>query len=277
MEDIATFSGLQQTPCFILSTGRTGTTSLTRYLKNQMPQLNCHQEPQPSWFFNLYSNLATQGHAPAFLSRFTKRHYLKARKGLLAATANTRYVEINPFIYGMGPELKELFGAIRIIHITRHPYTYIQSIQNFRPQAWRALFRNMPYWNLDARQAVKTNGYPGSTLTQIEKKAWAWRLINEKIDSYRAFAENFQQVRFEKLFTQPSFDENRKLFDALSEPQLGSPTSSASEIKLNASNTSTVLTWQDWLKAVFANVQRICSTGMHKYGYSELGPETIPQ
>ena len=187
-------------PYFILSTGRTGTTFLYRFLNRHFQALACYQEPAPSWIFRLYANLCAVRQPSPWIEALMRKYFIRSRTRLGKAKSGPLYIEINPFLYGSGAMLTELDKSVRILHMVRHPAGYIESSLNFNPQGWRVLFKNFPVWNLNVSKAWRDKNIPWQRLSDIEKKAWQWVYINHKLKSYASLAAGYLRVRFEDLF-----------------------------------------------------------------------------
>ncbi len=189
---------------FVLSTGRTGTTFLYHFLRRHYPDVICSQEPSPSWIFNICSNLRTERRLPRFCLPLIERHFITSRSPLLRnyeERKSAKYIEISPFLYGLGDTLRQTLGSIKVIHMIRHPLSFITSTLNFRPKSWRGLFVDMPFWNLNIRHVFRNRKIPWKRLSKLERLAWQWVCINEKIRSYQRDGANFLTIRFEDLFS----------------------------------------------------------------------------
>ena len=136
-----THSNTTQENYFVLSSGRTATTYLTALLQNGSSEFDCFQEPFPGWFFQIMSNLAAAGKLPAALRGPVKSAFLSFRQKLKKKCRTSKLVEINPFLYGLGPVLNDAVGPFHLIHMVRHPFGFIQSSLNFKPGGLKNLDR----------------------------------------------------------------------------------------------------------------------------------------
>jgi hypothetical protein len=125
--------------------------------------------------------------------RITKLYQL-SRKKLFRKLGNRLYIESSNFMFGCIPALNEVYEEIRIIHIVRHPVSYVKS--HLGHGFWRGhkkLFaRFVPYWleKLEVEQ-------PGNP---IQLLAARWNLVNKQIQRYST-SNTYMLVRFEDLFS----------------------------------------------------------------------------
>ena len=261
---------------FVLSTGRTGTTFLYHFLGHLYPMLGCFQEPPPNWFYNFASNLYVTGAVGKVQKSLIRRHFLWRRNRLIQKMEGNKYVEINPFIFGLGPFLKELLGEIKILHIIRNPLTYIPSVLNYLPPVlyrfpapWRPGLRDRFLWNLNVDR--------GKALSNIEKKAWFWVSVNREIASYETFSAKYLRLKFEDLFS-PERDLRdttlRKLFAFMALLPPGDWNSSELASKKNERRENFVPDWGQWDEQTRASVLEICRPLMEEFGYAAERYET---
>jgi hypothetical protein len=177
-------------PVFILSTGRTGTQFFEDYI-NQTSEAVCRHEPWPSRRFKFLSNLYLNQKVS---SRYVGRIYQRSRKKLFRALQGRSYIESSNFIFGCMAPLKEAYGEVKIIHMVRHPVSYVSS--HLGKGFWRGhkrfFARHVPYW-LETL-SVEDRSDP------IQLLAARWDYVNRQIGSY---AEDYPylRVRFEDLFS----------------------------------------------------------------------------
>ncbi|MCZ6674042.1 MAG: hypothetical protein O7C75_14015 [Verrucomicrobia bacterium] len=177
---------------FVLSTGRTGTVFIAKKLSQLFPDILTVHEPGMSRYQYLLGNFSRQWPiVTPFLHRwfwFSRPEIHNNREGYPQG-----YIEINPFLSSFSDVLSELEVPLRIVHVVRHPYTWISSMSDFKASGYRKTFINyLPY-----NQPVP----PGETArNHLERLAWRWRLYNENIVRLKQEATSFSQVKFEELF-----------------------------------------------------------------------------
>ncbi len=183
-------------PIFILSTGRTGTQFFEDYINKTSNNAVCKHEPRPSWRFkflsNIYLNNMISGKTVADIYRYS-------RKSLFKDINCEIYIESSNFIFGCINALNEYYNNIKIIHIIRHPVTYIESHLNhgFWKGHKKLFAKYVPFW------LEKFNIHNYSNPVHILSERWNY--VNKQISSYKE-TNNYILVRFEDLFS-----DNRKL------------------------------------------------------------------
>lgn len=180
---------------FILSTGRTGTQFFAKYLTQTCNDVLCLHEPHPTRRFKWYSNfyLTKRLSAPFVASQF-----VKTRRKILRSFEGREYVESNNMIFGCIPPVSSEMETLKVIHIIRHPLTYIQSHLN--KGFWNGIkgftARNIPGWVEFFDKEIRKSNDPVMIL------AARWIYVNRVIRDYR---EEFPYLcfRFEDLFLKP--------------------------------------------------------------------------
>lgn len=262
---------------FVLSTGRTGTTFLAEFLEKHFPALESVQEPPGSWAFQIYSNFFLQGsNSPAF-RRFVQRHYLRDRSRLWTGARAEKYVEINPFLYGCADVLGERAASWKVLHLVRHPFTFIPSILNFKPRSWRVWFMHAPLWNPDIRKASGGCGTPAGP-SAIENRAWQWLLMNQKIRSYEGKCARYERVLYEDLFygEEPARRAAwEKVADFLGLEKFEIPAKRDIEKRVNGRQRNRVPGWDQWDARVLQSVIGICGDEMRRLGYDLHAPRVF--
>jgi len=183
-------------PIFILSTGRTGTQFFEDYINQTSNKALCKHEPRPSWRFkflsNMYLNNKISGKTITTIYRFS-------RKSLFNDINSKIYIESSNFIFGCINALNEYYNNIKIIHIIRHPVTYIESHLNhgFWKGHKKIFAKYIPFWL--ERINIQNHSNPVHILSE------RWNYVNTQISLYRE-TNKYTLVKFEDLFS-----ENRKL------------------------------------------------------------------
>ena len=268
---------LETDPYFVMSTGRTGTTFLTEFLNRHFPSLGCFQEPRPSWVFNVYSNLYCEGRLKR-VRKIVKNYFIASRNRLVKNFTGRQYIEINPFIYGMGDIFKEAFGEIKILHLVRHPLSFISSALNFRSQGWRAHCVDLPIWNLNVEIAWRKQQICWRKLSKIQRKAWQWCYINDKIQSYQEICKEYLCVKFEDLLSEEHTlreETMKKILSFLKLPKLERIFPQEFERKVNPSQASTSLNPAEPAPEIREAVSQICGPFMQVFDYSLERPTFV--
>ena len=190
---------------FILSTGRTGTQFFAKYLTDSCKNIICLHEPHPTRRYKWFSNFYLTG---KISSRFIATQFLKDRKRILQQLEGQEYVESNNMIFGCISPLRTAFETVKVIHIIRHPVTYI--ISHLNKGFWNGIkgftARNIPGWVEFVDKDIRKSNDPVLIL------AARWIYVNRIIQNYQ-HDFSYLCVRFEDLFVNP----DEKSFQSLNE------------------------------------------------------------
>lgn len=188
-------------PVFILSTGRTGTQFFEDYINQTTNKAICKHEPKPSRRFKFLSNLYLN---QKISDRTVIDIYNFSRKSLFKTLDNTIYIESNNFIFGCIPALNQHYPNIKIIHIVRHPVSYIESHLNhgFWKGHKKFFAKHVPYWL--EKMDVDTKNEP------VKLLGARWKYVNEQIESYKE-TNDYLMVRFENIFSKDQEKASEKL------------------------------------------------------------------
>ncbi|MFP4168038.1 MAG: hypothetical protein ACLFSY_04220 [Desulfonatronovibrionaceae bacterium] len=182
------FNDVPEKMFFILSTGRTGTHFFEKYINSTCERHICLHEPKPSRRFKILSNLYIQG---KISDQFVFYRYLQARKRYFKGNKGCSFVESNNFMFGCIPAISKYLNNVNVIHIVRHPVSYI--ISHLNHGFWRGrkkvIAKYMPYWLEDI----------GRKDDPVRILARRWGYVNERINSYNPLLR-YMCIRFEDLF-----------------------------------------------------------------------------
>lgn len=183
-------------PIFILSTGRTGTQFFEDYINQTSNNAICKHEPRPSWRFKFLSNMYLNN---MISDKTVTNIYLFSRRSLFEHIHNLIYIESSNFIFGCIKAFNEYYNNIKIIHIVRHPVTYIESHLNhgFWEGHKKLFAKYVPLW--------LENVSPKDPRNPIHILSERWNYVNKQISSYRE-TNKYIVIKFEDLFSK-----NRKL------------------------------------------------------------------
>jgi len=178
---------------FILSTGRTGTQFFEEYITATSGEAFCLHEPPPSRRFKFYSNMYLAGRIS---DKKIVGQFLKCRKNILRRFPGMRYIESSNFMFGCIPSLNTHFEDIGVIHITRHPESYVKSHlgHGFWNGHKKFFAKHVPYW-LEKLEVEDRNN-------PVELLAARWVMVNRKVASY-ADTNPYLRIQFEELFSSP--------------------------------------------------------------------------
>ncbi len=187
------------TPILVLSAGRTGTVFLTRTLPDLFPQLVAMHEPAGSRTTLMLGNARNWSGAGTLLLRRRLRRQLSERwSGLQPGQIG---LEVNPMLCPVAELLPELVQPLRVVHLVRHPASWVRSIRTFRASTrFRNVIDHVPF----------ANPYPSPRppgwwrANRVERALHRWVYCNEQILSLQPVADAYALVRYEDLFGGPS-------------------------------------------------------------------------
>jgi hypothetical protein len=252
---------------FILSSGRVGTTSLREYLKENVSKIDVAFEPKSSRrAFMLWNMEQLFGlNNTCSESYMLKQRFIDYRK---IKQGHTR-IEINPFISPFCKVLSENIENMHVVHIIRHPYTWINSIMSFRALGWnKFVIDSIPFTRIRHPLAKST----WSALTEAEKFAWRWRLHNEQIlESVNNFGE-YKLIKYEDLSLGENEIKIKNLNDVMKVliPEYDTTSININKLgKYNTSNGSKKSVLDNLTEEARDNIHGICKPLMKIFSYSE--------
>ena len=254
---------------FAVSTGRTATNALSAYLPQVYPSVTGLHEPKPARMFRIVSNM----HLCGKISEPTVARllYLARRKRINELKGGT-YFEANGFLHGCLDAFDHTFHNVKVIHIVRHPITYIRSHINHG--AFLGLKgmagRLMPYWLLKPDYYDQRSGLKWYELSFEERLAWRWVVVNQALERGESlFGDRYLRVRYEDLFA----DSGQRL--GIITNWLGLPyderiSTVIRSQRYNASKRDTARPLEDWPGRVREHVYSLCESQMARYGYERI-------
>lgn len=148
----------------------------------------------------MLSNLAAMqlpsiGQSP---NRLATRLYAASRKRWLNDCQDRIYVEINPFLSNILPNIAVSDAAPDgMLHIVRHPLSWVASMIQFGAYSWRRpLVPYLPY--VYYRPPYGATGW--NKLSFARKLAHEWNYRNNRILEARSVSRNYACIRYEDLF-----------------------------------------------------------------------------
>ncbi|MFQ5416115.1 MAG: hypothetical protein ACE5FL_03595 [Myxococcota bacterium] len=252
---------------FILSTGRTGTKAIAHHLDGCEPGVLARHEPGPSRLLGIASNLAICGRVDraslSWLLRGSHRAALRERDASLI-------VESNPFLHGFLEVLDDVFQRARVIHVVRHPDTYITSALDWGSHAGaRGLAsRFIPYWVLTPDLVEPAPARRRRDMSDAEWLGWRWAAVNRHLNrGVELFGDRYLRVRFEDVF-----DAERGGMDAINRC-LGlavdaSGSARREVVQINASRPRGNPRPAEWTPALRERIRESCGELAALYGYT---------
>ena len=172
----------QQSPIFVLSTGRTGTKLMTKLLARSKA-LKAYHEPSP--VINYYGKAAWQRDTPdAFLEGvFDGARYELIRDAFILGKT---YAETNNRITFMAKFALALYPNARFVHLIREPYSFVKSAVG---HGWYGKS------NIHDEGRIRPENSQG--LRQVEILAWLWQETNTFISEFMKGVADPMKFRFE--------------------------------------------------------------------------------
>lgn len=185
--------------CWVLSTGRCATVTLTR-LFQLCTSANSYHEVIPKLFSigrdaYLYYN-------DVIKTEKIKNKFLKKRKELFgkAETGNKKYIEIGPHVTFLPYIIDSIFPNSKFIHLVRNPIDVIISGMN------RAAYRNHSSDKLRIRPRPKSEYFNDwEKYSQLQKLSWFWMTTNQWIVD---FMEGIPKERKLLIHSEDIFENN---------------------------------------------------------------------
>jgi hypothetical protein len=250
----------------ILSTGRTGTKAIAHHLDGRGQGVVAHHEPAFSWVLGVASNMYR-------CERIERRQLAwllaRTRRKRVEAGATRLYVESNPFLCGFIDVLDEVLGEVCVVHIVRHPGTYVTSALDWGSLSGlkRVASNSFPYWVckpelLDA-QPVRSWG----EMSDPERLAWRWANTNRYLNRGEAlFGDRYLRIRYEELFD-PGQRGLDRIVDWLGLTAAPDPPEERTLPLMNASHRGEHLRHWNWPPELRERVIDSCADLLELYGY----------
>jgi len=258
---------------FIISSGRTGTYFLSQFFSNYFENVLSVHEPYPDLF-----DISMRGIRKNWKEQKKLSKVKSARNRQLLQiyrSQNLFYIESNPNLILLIPEIRKIFEDLKILFITRNIESYILSAYSKSPvNKKEVLFYN----DNDHRKRlsaidVKDKEYSMNwyEMDRLEKIAWWWNYSNKLI------IENYNEkdsmlMKFEDLFESSQKQENlNKMitffglhdFQKYDEKEV----KEIFALKSNETRTKLVDKFIDIEKETQANILKISASVKEKLGY----------
>lgn len=243
---------------YILSTGRTGTSSIAGILGRLFPEHRVSHERAGTRILNILANMNSVGYAPRGLFQFFWNRAFKDEEP---------FVEVNNFLWRASslagrPEQNDL-----IIHVVRDPRDYIESHMNISQQRLKSYLANqwVPFWQPRLQLGQRSN----TVLDEVSKFAAIWALKNSYLDRYES--TKYCLVRFEDLFsnTPEAYSTTWEPLVAKIEKALGASAQieNFDVLKQNESGFRAGQGWRQWNNERARCVDSLCGSQARAYGY----------
>jgi hypothetical protein len=186
---------------YILSSGRTGTMFLEKFLNTQCPDVIAVHEPFPTREQMMLANLRNDWGLGGSLLARTFRTSREARD---RQHRNT-YVEINPFLCALTDLLPDPARELRVVHMVREPASWAVSMVAFKASTkFRHIIDYVPF----AKPYPSPRPAGWGSLSEIDKALWRWHWCNSRLAALKDVTPYYCLVRYEDLFTENASGRN---------------------------------------------------------------------
>lgn len=249
---------------YVFSTGRTGTTLLREFIKKRNPEFKIAFEPSPSRQAFILWSAGMRGLMQEDIGR--NLIYKWRRKELLQRNEGQIRIEFDSYLSPLVAEMLDYSISPIIVHMVRHPYSWIRSAENFKAAHWRRFIIDyLPFAKLIPPKASTS----WSGLNTIERSAWRWVYYNEKLLECEKAGQNYLCVKYEDFISSDSKIRNETVNKILHmlDPQHDTELDIEWSEKMNESSHGKIDHWQDWPTQTLSNVREICGDLMDNFGY----------
>ncbi|MCW9709184.1 sulfotransferase domain-containing protein [Fodinibius salsisoli] len=174
-------------PVWVLSTGRTGTNTMTELFKLS-PLIDAFHEPAPELFqfsYDYFMNQIDRSDAKQMLK------YLRDELVFRSYRDGFIFVETNNRLAYIADLLLDLYPSSKFIHVYRNPYDFIRS--GMRRSYYQGHMRD--YARIHPIQS-EPDHEQWKTYTAIQKTAWNWKRVNEYCLNFMATLPQEQKMSF---------------------------------------------------------------------------------
>lgn len=183
----------ESTPCWILSTGRAGSSWLAGLLALS-ENLDAHHEATPR-----LQELPNQAFHRQDQGEWLEGVVRAARSELVlsAVIQGRHYIECNHTLTPFAPALSRVFRKSRFVHLSRHPGDFIRSALRM------GFHQSDTVWEMGRIRMADENAWNG--LEPLQKLAWYWKACNEFIEDFgnKLGPERFLTLSYEQLASKP--------------------------------------------------------------------------
>jgi hypothetical protein len=259
-------------PVWVLSTGRTGTNTMTELLKLS-PYIDAFHEPAPELFQFSYDYFMQQ-----IDRREARRSLIYLRDELLFRSVRDGFVfvETNNRLAYISDLLLKLYPASKFIHIYRNPYNFIRS--GMRRNYYRGHMRD--YARITPSK-LDLSYDDWDTFTDLQKVAWNWKTVNRHCLGFMKNLPDTKGISFssEDFFTAKS-SLIESLFNFVGSENYHPPAGDIRRVmgqKHNAQKKGQFSKPSDWTDRQVEQVNKIIGPVAQKLSYELIPAEPSPQ
>lgn len=174
---------------FFVSTGRTGTTFLTRFFNTAVENAFSRHEPRPVFRRNKARYIKGE------FKSYEKIRFRFTRQQWFNAEPEDWYVESNHHLFAAIPMIREAFPEAVIIHVIRDGRDVVTSWLN----RYRYITNNnLPAEDIGDKEAVQL----WESWNPLQRTTWLWKTVN----THTRKSKPDLTIRFEDIFTESPED-----------------------------------------------------------------------
>lgn len=253
-------------PVWVLSTGRTGTNTMTELLKLS-PRIDAFHEPAPELFQFSYDYYKGELASPDALKTLM---YLRDELVFRSYRDGFIFVETNNRLTYVADLLLTLYPASKFIHIYRNPYEFIRS--GMRRNYYSGHMRD--YARIQPREDESSYYEGWKDFTDLEKVAWNWKEINKLCLDFMQDLPNHQKMSFSsEAFFNANSDLVNNLFTFIGSAYYRPPQSDVNRVmgtKYNAQKEGQFSRVTEWTTPQLKKVNSIITPVARKLSYELL-------
>ena len=190
---------------FIVSSGRTGTWFFADFFSEpNFKNIYSVHQPEPDMFHIAVDDKIRANKTKYFL--VDRILYTRAPTCKYLVDSGTHcYVESNPYISTLIPELRATFPKVKFLYLVRDPKSYVVSSYNYSPPNGNG---KLKMYDLDdQRDHLRANDFADDPyankwgeMSRFEKICWNWAKYNEVILQDTTGRNDTLMLRFEDIF-----------------------------------------------------------------------------
>jgi hypothetical protein len=249
-------------PVFLVSTGRTGTKFFSRLFSRHASGVAAYHTSQFTRLINVLGNFYALHQGTRFLVKGLWK-FLKFGK---ICSSPKRYIECNPYYYGIVDIILEMFPHSKIICVVRSPKTFVISHLRWEKQRWQSIIANrcVPFWQ-PTSYGNQLMGFRWDIYQRVSFYSEVWARKNETITRSLPGDGRSVILRFEDVFDPKN---GAQLLNDLMEwldIRISKPiTPETIGTKMNRSGGTPAQWWDERCSSI---MRQFCSSLMREYGY----------
>ena len=250
---------------FILSTGRSGTTLISKIISRNS-EIDLEHQKKGSRVINVLGNLNLLHLFPTnALETFLKKNFGDSTNPY---STSDPLRSIPLYIYLSHNDSQT--DNYKVIHLLRDPREFVTSFMNWKNDSLkrRVLHHIVPFWQPSPILENKLLSFDIIVMSKFEHFCWIWNYKNHLFRELNNGRNNYFLLKFEDLI---KIEENGNMLEDLSsfmELNLLPKRNSLKEPeKVNPSTEEHFPNWRSWNKKQAQTLQFYCGELMNEYGY----------